>query len=107
MEEIVHELTYACRVISDPSAGRLTYYKKSNGRLMKYRIYKSGSSLLLALPEGAAVPMAGCIADFACYPAGELAAGEMLTICLKTAEKGQTCSFQSGVLVRNITEDIP
>ncbi|NLN07163.1 MAG: hypothetical protein GX167_06035 [Firmicutes bacterium] len=102
MEEVLHELLYACRVEVDAAGKILTYYKRAAGEEKRYRLYISGKQLLLQLPEGVSVPLAACVDSLAFAPSGRLAAGEVLTVTLETSQAGQKAAARSAVRPRNL-----
>jgi len=103
MEEVLHELLYACRVEVDAAGKNLTYYKKIAGEEKRYRLYTSGRQLLLRLPEGVSVPLAACVDSLSFAPAGRLAAGGVLTVALEVSEAGQKAVVRSAVRPRNLS----
>jgi len=105
MEELSHELQYAYRVNFKQEQRVLTYYKRVNGVLRRYRIYLSGRQLLLDLPTGTAVPLAGWIEDFWAEPAGELGARDLLRFKVIVAQGEQRLALQKAVLPRNVGKE--
>jgi len=102
MEELSHELQYAYRINFEQQRRVLTYYKRVNGVLRRYRIYLLGRQLLLDLPTGTAVPLAGLIEDFWAEPAGELGARELLRFGVIVAQGEQRLELQKAVSPRNV-----
>ena len=102
MEELSHELQYAYRVNFEQQRRVLTYYKRIDGVLKRYRIYLQGRQLLLDLPTGTAVPLAGWIEDFWAEPAGELGARELLRLVVIVAHGEQRLKLQKAVSPRNV-----
>lgn len=102
MEELVHELQYAHLVNVDVDMQVITYQKKVNGELKSYQVYLSGSQLLINLPEGTAVPLAGCIDGFWAEPEGLLPEGQPLTLKVFAIQEGYSVGLQSCILPRNV-----
>ena len=102
MEELLHELLFACRVEVDAAGKSLTYDKKEAGSLKRYRLYVSGRQLLLGLPEGVSVPLAACVDSLVFAPPGQLAAGDVLTVTLGTSQAGQEVAVRFAVRPRNL-----
>jgi hypothetical protein len=105
MEELSHELQYAYRVNFELQRRVLTYYKRVEGELRRYRIYLLGRQLLLDLPTGTAVPLAGWIEDFWAEPAGELGARELLYLRVIVAQGEQRLKLQKAVSPRNVGKE--
>lgn len=105
MEELSHELQYAYSVNFDQQRRVLTYYKRVDGVLRRYRIYLSGGSLLLDLPTGTAVPLAGWIEDFWAEPSGELGARQLLQINVIVGQGERRLKMQKAVSPRNVGKE--
>lgn len=105
MEELSHELQYAYRVNFNQKQRVLTYYKRVNGVLRRYRIYLRGRRLLLDLPTGTAVPLAGLVEDFWAKPVGELGARELLWLNVIVAQGEQRLKLRKAVLPRNVGKE--
>lgn len=101
LEEVVHELQYAAEVKVDREGQKITYCKWVGGVKKKYRIYHAGTQLLLDLPEGTAVPLAGCIDRIELWPDGELPAGARLQVVLVASSEGQGLTLRGSVVPRN------
>jgi hypothetical protein len=101
-DELVNELTYACEVTVD-GAGRAVEYKKAvNGVTESYRFYLLNRQLLLKLPAGVSVPVAGYIEDVVLEPEGKLGRGDTLTVMVKAEEQGRRSELRVTVKPRNI-----
>ncbi len=107
MEELSHELQYAYKVsfVRQPQRSVLTYYKRVNGVLRRYRIYLRGQQLLLDLPTGTAVPLAGYVKDFWAEPEGELSPGRFLRLGVTVGKYGQNLELEKAVYPRNVGQE--
>lgn len=101
LDELVHELQYAYTVSVDNRLPVIVYQKKASGEHKLYRVYLSGKQLMLDLPEGTAVPLAGCIDGLRAEPEGLLPAGRSLTLIISASQGGHPVELQSSVLPRN------
>ncbi len=106
MEELSHELQYAYKVSFVRQPQRvLTYYKRVNGVLRRYRIYLQGQQLLLDLPTGTAVPLAGYVKDFWADPEGELLPRRLLRLGVTVSKYGQSLELEKAVSPRNVGQE--
>lgn len=102
LEEVVHELQYAHRVVVDQDNGVVTYWKDVDGELKRYRLYLQGRQLLVDLPGGPAVPLAGCVERLWVQPGGTLRQGEVLMLVVRTSWEGYGVVLRSAVEPRNL-----
>ena len=102
VEEVVHELHYAHRVRVDQQNWLITYWKDVEGELKRYKIYQWGRQILLDLPEGTAVPLAGCIDRMWVEPDGVLQRGQLLVLTVHTSWEGHGVKLRSAVVPRNL-----
>ncbi|MBT9168266.1 MAG: hypothetical protein DDT19_01611 [Syntrophomonadaceae bacterium] len=105
MEELSHELQYAYRVNFEQQGRVLTYYKRVDGVLKRYRIYLRRRQLLLDLPTGTAVPLAGWIEDFWAEPSGELGARQLLRLGVIVGQGERRLKMQKAVSPRNVGKE--
>ena len=102
LEEVLHELNYAHSVEVDQANRVITYRKIVDGKLTRYRVYQLGQQIMLDLPGGTAVPLAGCIDMVLAEPDGVVYRGQVLTLTIQTSWEGHGVTLRSAVVPRNV-----
>lgn len=106
MEELSHELQYAYKVIFEQQGRVLTYYKRVNGVLRRYRIYLQRQQLLLGSESwGTSVILAGYVKDFWVEPEGKLLPRRPLRLRVTVGKNGQSLELEKAVYPRNVGKE--
>ncbi|MBS4030492.1 MAG: prepilin-type N-terminal cleavage/methylation domain-containing protein [Clostridiales bacterium] len=101
-DELVNELTYACEVTVDGAGRSVEYKKEVDGVCRSYRFYQLNRQLLLRLPAGVSVPVAGYIEDLVLEPEGKLGRGDTLTVTVTVEDQGRRSELRVTVRPRNV-----
>lgn len=101
-DEIVNELTYACEVTVDGTGRQVEYKKEVEGVCESYQFYLLNRQLLLRLPAGVSVPVAGYIENVVLEPQGKLGRGDTLTVTVTAEDQGKRSELRVTVKPRNV-----
>lgn len=104
LEELVNELYYASSVSVDADGPYITYFKLKDGVQKRYRFYVAGRQLFLHLPEGTAVPLAGCIDGLFVQPPGTVGPGQPLQLTVTVSFAGRRVTLRTAILPKNLNE---